>query len=419
MRSMTLLLIVLFGSLSLLPIRSALCFNGYIEARALHFPNWEDITESRNRVLVEGDADLGDRISLYVSGCVDALLSNREEDPHTLLLTLDDAYVNWCLPRLEVKVGYSKVYWGKLDQLSPTDIVNPLDVSKLFLETERTRAKLALPLFSASSILSESSQLEVIIVPVFREGTYDGLNEESSPFRLTRLPAPMDQLPMEEERPPESLENMEYGGRFSSTSQGVDWSLYWFRGFTDFPAYRIVRQYNPSLGAMIPHHITAEYSRSDMVGCDFELAAGRWGIRGEGALFSDQAFQKAGTLDYAKANSLHAGFGTDRSFGQHYLSLSALYKKVFTDEDIEERKQEVTLLINLERKFAYERWIAKLFSIYNTMSNSLFFKGTLSVNMVENLWADVSIGVFQGTEDDTLGKARDSDFCSITLRHHF
>jgi hypothetical protein len=92
---------------------------------------------------------------------------------------------------------------------------------------------------------------------------------------------------------------------------------------------------------------------------------------------------------------------------------------VFTDEDIEERKQEGTLLINLERKFAYERWIAKLSSIYNTMSNSLFFKGTFSMNIAENLWADAPIGVFRGKEDDTLSKVRDSDFCSITVTHHF
>jgi hypothetical protein len=155
-----------------------------------------------------------------------------------------------------------------------------------------------------------------------------------------------------------------------------------------------------------------------MFGYDFELVKGKWGIRGEGAFFTDQGFQKKGILDYTRGNSFIGGFGIDRSFGDNYLNLSALYRKIFVD-DIKERKEEITLLVNIERKFSYETRVIKLFSIYNTMSNSIFLKGTLSVNLLENLWVDLSIGIFEGKEEDTLAKLKDSDFFYIKCKYNF
>jgi hypothetical protein len=347
---------------------------------------------------------------------------------------------------VEVKIGYSKVFWGKLDQLTPTDIVNPLDISKLFLEAERKEAKLAVPLLMISPYFGKQSRLDLILVPFFEEGTYDELNEKSSPFSIEKFPPPLEKLPVEEELPSKNLNNMEYGGRFSSTFREIDWSVYYFRGFCDLPMYKLNYRFNPILNEFIPDTmIQAEYFKYNMFGYDFELVKGKWGIRGEGAFFTDQGFQKKGILDYTRGNSFMGGFGLDRSFGDNYLNFSVLYRKIFVDDDIEEKKDEITLLGNIERKFSYETKVIKLFSIYNTMSNSIFLKGTfsimtrviklfsiyntmsnsiflkgtLSVNLLENLWVDLSIGIFEGKEEDTLAKLKDSDFFYIKCKYNF
>ena len=419
MKALRIILVMLFFSFALLPCGPAYSINGYIETIAIYYPHNEDIFESRNRLLLEEKADLIDWLTFYLSGRIDGLLSNREQEKHDILEKIDDAYLNFYFPMVEMKIGYSKVFWGKLDQLAPTDIVNPLDISKLFLEAERKEAKLAVPLLMVSPYFGKQSRLDLILVPFFEEGTYDELNEKSSPFNIVQFPPPLEKLPVEEELPSKNLKNMEYGGRFSSTFREIDWSVYYFRGFCDLPMYKLNYRFNPILNRFTPDKIKAEYFKNNMFGYDFELVKGKWGIRGEGAFFTGQSFQKKEILDYARGNSFIGGFGIDRSFGDNYLNLSALYRKIFVDDDIEERKEEITLLVNIERKFSYETKVIKLFSIYNIISNSIFLKGTLSVNLLENLWVDLSIGIFEGKEEDTLAKLKDSDFFYIKCKYNF
>ena len=410
---------MLFFSFFLLPCESLYPFNGYIETNALYFPHKEDVFELRNRLLLEEREDSKDWVTMYISGRADILLSNREEENNEIIGKIDDAYINFFSAKADVKIGYSKVFWGKLDQLAPTDIVNPLDISQLFLEDKRKEAKLSVPLLMVSPYFGEQSRLDFLVVPFFKEGTYDELNEKSSPFNLAQFPSPFDKLSVEEQLPSKNIENMEYGGRFSSTLREIDWSIYYFRGFYDFPMYKLIYRFNPVLNEFIPDTIQAEYLKYTMLGYDFEFVKGKWGIRGEGAFFSDYGFQKKGILDYAKGNYFIGGFGVDRSFGDNYLNFSVLYRKIFVDDDIDERRKEITLLGNVERKFSYETKIIKLFSIYNTMSDSIFIKGTFSIMLLEGLWIESSVGIFEGKEKDTLSKFEDSDFFLISCKYNF
>jgi len=54
---------------------------------------------------------------------------------------------------------------------------------------------------------------------------------------------------------------------------------------------------------MIPDKIKAEYIKNTMFGYGSEFVEGKWGIRGEAAFFTDQGFQKEGTLDYTRGDS--------------------------------------------------------------------------------------------------------------------
>jgi len=419
MKTPRVILMLLVFSLVLLSGGPAYSLDGYIETKAIYFPDREDVFESRNSLLLEKGEDIKEWVAFYLSGRVDGLLSNREEDANDIAGKIDDAHLDFYFPKAELTVGYSKVFWGKLDQLAPTDIVNPLDISRVFLAAERKQAKQAIPLFMVSPYFGGKSCLDLILVPFFQKGTYDQLNEETSPFNMVHFPAPLDQLPVQEVSPSKDLGNIEYGARFSTTLREVDLSLYYFRGFCDFPMFRLTYHFTPILNQMTPDKIKAEHVKNTMFGYDFEFVRGKWGIRGEGAFFADQGFQKKGTVDYTRGDSFIGGFGTDRSFGDNHLNLSAIYGKIFVDDDIEKGKEEITLLATVERRFSYETKAVRLFCIYNTMSGSVFLKGTAGFNLFENLWADLSTGIFEGRQKDTLSKLKDSDFVYIKCRYDF
>ena len=124
-------------------------------------------------------------------------------------------------------------------------------------------------------------------------------------------------------------------------------------------------------------------------------------------------------MGYTKGNYFIGGFGIDRSFGDNYFNFSALYREIFVNDEIDERRKEITLLGSIERKFSYETKMIKLSSIYNTMSDSIFIKGTLSIMFLEGLWIGASVGIFEGKENDILSKFEDSDFFLIKCKYDF
>jgi hypothetical protein len=253
----------------------------------------------------------------------------------------------------------------------------------------------------------DTNNIDIIVVPFYKKGIYDEFNEKNSPFNIIQLP-----LLVEEEIPSKSIENIEYGSRASSSFRTIDLSLYYYSGFQDFLSYRLEQ-------AFPPNKIEAQTSRTHMFGADFECVSGEWGIRGEGAFFTNMGYQEKGIIDYVKGDSLTTGISIDRSYRDNYMNLSALYKKIFVDENIEEEKDEISLIADVERRFSYETKKIEFFSMYNVMSNSLYVNGMLSLNIVENLWLDFLIGIFYGEGEDILSKFTNNDFFLIKCKYNF
>lgn len=392
---------------------AAYSMDGEMSLSGIYFTD-KKFSETRGNLQLKEKIYLNDSLSLNLGFRIDTLLSERPMKNKEILVKADDTYLSLYLSNVDVKIGYQKVFWGKLDQLSPTDIINPLDISKLFLEKEKRKAKIAIPILIVSSWFGKESRLDLIFIPFFEAGVYDEIDEQGSPFNIIHFP-----LPVEEELPSKNIKNSEYGVRFSSTFRQIDFSLYYFRGFEDFPSYRLDTNLSK---------LKAEYPKIKMFGGDFELAKATWGIRGEGAFFINKGFQKKDTADYIKGDSFVGGIGIDRHFGDNYLNLGILYRKAFVAEEIEDRENEVTLMAKIERTFSYERWKIEFSSLYNTMSRSVFFRGIFSINLWENFSVYLSLGVFDGEEEnilsgfkdeDILSGLKDSDFFFIKGRYNF
>jgi hypothetical protein len=139
--------------------------------------------ELRTRLFVERQQDVGERVRLHLSGYVDALLANREATGGTgattdAIVRPGDLYAEYRGEAFDVRAGFSRLVWGRLDEFQPTDVVNPLDISRFVLEG-RSEARLPVTLVRGRLFLPGSSTLEAIVVPAFRRGRYDQLDEET------------------------------------------------------------------------------------------------------------------------------------------------------------------------------------------------------------------------------------------------
>jgi hypothetical protein len=331
--------------------------DGYASVIVDAVPN-ENAVELRTRLFAERRFDVGDRVRFMASGFVEGLVADRAEGRTTTaaLLRPQELHVEWLWPKADVRVGLGRVVWGRLDEFLPTDVVNPLDVTRFFLEG-RSEARMPVGMVRARMLPSDRFTLEGIYVPFFRRGRFDQLDEPSSPFTLA--PA----VPVDRNDPERTWGNGQGGLRASFTSGRVDWAVTAYRGFVPLPTYEIqgVR-------------LVERFSRFTMVGGDVETVRGEWGLRGEVAVREDL---------------VEGGVGLDRRAGAYRVSGNVIVSAAEADTD-------TSLVGSIDRSFARETRQVRAFAVYNPGDDSAFARLILSLTVRDNVTLEASAGVFTG-----------------------
>ncbi len=371
---------------------------GYVSVFGDYFPNRNDTTELRARVFAEEKLEPAPSIRLTLSGFAEGLIADRHGAG---IVRVQDANLELRRARADLLAGYARVTWGKLDEIQPTNVINPLDVSRFFFEG-RSEARLPVLLVRGRLHPSENVSIEGVYVPDFRRGRFDRLDEPTSPFNIVAnqmLPPVAD-----DREPPFTWRNAQGGVRVSATTGRVDWSVSAYRGIESFGLFRLDT----------PSSIVIDYPRFTMLGADFEAVRGQWGVRGEIAAFVDDSVQST-QLQIVDAHSIDAGAGVDRRAGDYTLSATLL---VHSESHISNRT-DVSLVMSLDRTFARERYRFRGFGVYNASESSGFVRGIGFANLRDNLALETSLGWFAGSGRDLVGRFSDSDFAYVRLKYYF
>jgi hypothetical protein len=338
-------------------------------------------TELRTRVYAEYKRDLSTRFHLVAGGFIDGLVA-RGREPETIgaaIVRPQEVSLEARWAHADVRAGMSRVVWGRLDEFLPTDVVNPQDLTRFFLEG-RAEARMPVGMVRARWLPSDTFALEGIYVPVFRAGRFDQLDEPTSPFN------PRPPLPFRREEPARTFANAQGGVRATATTGRVDWSVSAYRGFETLPVYR---------------GLTETFPRFTMIGGDFETVKGLWGFRGEVAL---------------KNNSQEGGVGLDRKAGAYRVSGNVLFAR---RTDPAEDRRDFNLVGSIDRSFARETRSLRAFAVYNPGEGSAFARliGLMSVR--DNVSVEGSAGWFTGDGTDVLARFADRDFVYLRLKVFF
>jgi hypothetical protein len=380
---------------------------------------------------------------LAVSGFVEGLAGRSE----TAIGRVHEATTSVRLGRFDVYAGYGRVVWGRLDELQPTDVINPLDISKFFFEG-RSEARLPVGLVRGRWHFTDAVSVEGVYVPFFRRGRFDQLDEPTSPFNIVpafrngdvtcqAIGCPPLEIPVERVEPSVRLSNAQGGARVNATTGTVDWSISTYRGFEAFGLYRL------QLGTAIPPFdvpqpvVEESFPRFTLVGGDFETVAGQWGIRGELAAFVRDNFQGTGGTQVGGA-SLDAGLGLDRKAGDYRISGTILYHRDDPDPiepgpdgsltipggaaqpvDAPQPRQDISFIVSADRTFAQERYQVRAFGVYNPSEESSFLRAIFTAKLRDDVALEGSGGWFAGDGRDTIGRFGDSDFVYARLKYYF
>jgi hypothetical protein len=395
------------------------------------FPNRNQTFEARARLFVEDAYEPTSNLRVTLSGFAEGLLALRETVGQSRASVSDavvhphDAHVRLTFGSLDLLAGYARVVWGRLDELQPTDVVNPLDVSRFFFEG-RGEARLPVALGRARFSLAENASIEGVYVPFFRRGRWDQLDEDTSPFNLT-AGAPDDQVvclaigcPVLARRdrvsPAFTIRNAQGGVRVSATARRVDWSVSAYRGFEPIGVLVAL----PAQGTVVD--ISETYPRFTMFGGDFETVSGEWGLRGEIAVFTEDSFQSV-LLRRIGGRSLDAGFGVDRRAGDYTIHATVLVHSEWYDLPLDERgaasRSDVSLIASADRTFARERYRLRAFGVYNASETSGFVRSIGIVTLKDNLALEGSVGWFVGEGRDVIGRFAENDFAYARVKYYF
>ena len=290
-----------------------------------HLPNLEDTTELRARLFVERGWTPGPwRIRGAV--LVEGLAADRDRTRHDGHFQVREATIGWSGGAFDVRAGIGTIVWGRLDEVQPTDVINPLDASKYLLEG-RADARLPVAHARVRWFAGEKATVEAVWVPLFTRGRYDVLDEASSPFNLladaercTPSPAcpPVAQFIRHE--PERSLQTSQGGARLSATTGRVDWALAVYSGFPGFgriSAGPIGLPPGTPPDFIPPVLVFETYPRFTMIGGDAETVRGDWAIRGEMAVTTGDTVV-TGTSPLGARRTQRARRHRRRSQGRHH-----------------------------------------------------------------------------------------------------
>lgn len=332
----------------------------------------QDATELRPRMTFSGTAELSPAVRVHVEGLVEGLVDDRRQRGgrvNALAADARDAWVEIVGKHADVRAGFGRLAWGRLDEVQPSDVINPIDAARFFLDG-RSEARLPVGFARVRLFPSSSVTMEGVVVPFFRRSTFDSLDEKSSPFNLAPgAPAP------EESR-------VQGGARVSATAGRVDFSASAYRGTDSFVS-------------------PFGYRRFTMIAGDFETVSGAWALRGETALKIDQSFD--------------AGAGVDRKTGGFRMFASAIVHRDFATP-FAKAATNLNVIGSIDRQFARDRYLARAFAVVNPHDRAGFLRGLLVWSATDQVAVEVSAATFFGTGDDAISRFSGRDFVGLGLR---
>jgi len=399
----------------------------------------QQATELRLRVLVERTQDVGAHLRLRGAVFVDGLVADRRDMGGTgttraAIVRPNELYAEWRTDRFEVRAGASRLVWGRLDEFQPGDVVNPLDTARFLLEG-RSEARLAVAMVRPRLFLPQGWVLEGVVVPRFRSGRADQLDEATSPFTIGALrrgfcadgPASCITLLPVRQEPGAAWRNLQGGGRLTGAVGRVDVGASVYRGFEAFPTLSL----GPALPTFAPgrpvHNLYQAFPRFTMMAGDFETVRGPWGLRGEAAWFPEDTLQSDSPLAAVPGRSLEVGVGLDRRAGSYRVSGNVVVSRRRADAGGDAGRRlgaaantTDTLLVGwAERTFARETRSLRLLAAWNPDARSAFVRAIGSVSLRDNVAVEVSGGWLHGEGRDALSRLSMRDFATARLKVHF
>jgi len=258
--------------------------SGHIETTIITPTGWNDdysykTLSSELKLIVE---HTGPRAGLYGELFFTADdLTATPDIVQSLSIRPGEIYLSLFLGPMDLSLGRQMIAWGSVDALSPTDIVNPVDLSDLtnIAETDTEDVRIPVNALRASLYPVDFFRLEGVFLPAFTVG--------GVPDLAAYLPPELAGVPISFETPRAELSSFEAGGRASFYLPGFDFFLSYLYSWDDMPDIESVGVAQQDIGGGIlfgfPTSLSFSHNRLHVLGAGFAWPVFGIDFRGEAA----------------------------------------------------------------------------------------------------------------------------------------
>lgn len=421
----------------------SLHFGGYLKNEtALRFQDPVAFTKIRNILFLEASADPRTNLHLYGSfwawydaayifadydtinppndpNLPLAFLSQRDRRDNRVFSELRELYFDLAFPDMDLRVGKQIVVWEQLLGFRILDEINPLDFRE-FILPDLIDFRISLWTVKADYYFA-GYQLEALWIPFFEPHRPAPKGSEWELFQ--RLP--------DQEEPPKTLENSEYGARLSRTFSGVDLAVSYLDVWDPFPTpfreYTGFRFFAPP-AKCIPTRVQfdqpitdpdcgpifhPEFKRMHIYGTSAVLNMGSYILKGEASYITGKYFGARladrngdGLLDYdgaLKRNHIRWGVeldtilkGIDLSFAVSQWIVLGWDPVLFQDN------YDTFLSLFGQKSFRSASVKAQFFILYLINNGEILVKPKVGYQITERFQVALGADIFYGDKETFL-----------------
>lgn len=390
-------------------------------------------------------AQAGRTLRLYLSGEADYLFMGQSHSQEDFDLDLFEAYLFYRQGPFELQTGKQIVRWGKTDQVSPVDNLNPQDLRELITWPTEERK---LPVWMVRGRwFFDRLTLEGVFLPVFEPSDIDFFDSDWAIYRqvreeIRRAPLPADlqsyllSRGVNRNKPSRTLRNSEWGGRITGALGGWDLGVSFLYTREDLPhsaSFPIKNLRLPGTfsgealltsldGAIFAdEHIEVIYPRQKIYGFEFETTMGLFGLRGESAWFDQASFLREDLTSVSK-QVLHSIVGLDYSgISGWYTNVQLAHRYIHDYEDsiLFFKRHNVSLLGEISRTALRGRLEAAFKYNIDLHDGGYYLEPSVTGKFINRLDVTLGLHIFGGDSDTFLGYYDDNDQVFLLAKYHF
>ena len=342
-----------------------------------------------------------------------------------------ECYVRFSGSGFDLTVGNQFVRWGKADEVSPLDIINPEDLRDGFVR-DREERKLPIPMLDLK-LFKDVYKLEALFIPFFVESELDLRGRDWAYF--DHYGEEIGDFLVIEEDPPNTFRNSEAGLRLSGTVRNLDYAFSYFYTRDDLPSFDSLIlppgiSIDPDSATLkdltrfaflTRQPIRLRYIRQNVVGFEFETTWRDFGLRGEAAYINKKPFM-TDLLESIKRPVYHYVLGMDYNGpGSFYCNLQFSQEIIRHYEDGILFFDDVTSSVNgkVSKGILDDNMELSLRYLYNITKEDYYINPGVSLKYWKNITLDFGLEIEGGPSNSSLGIFDDNDEIYGIFKYQF